>query len=135
MMNDSVLAGLRDNRSVVLLIAKFLLAVDELHPLLAGSLLQLALESGVVMVLNVVVGTPWQMLGNLGPTVAVDLVKLKDLLVLLRGPLDFLDVGIEMVVPPSGYRTEYMVSQDIQKFLAPTKVSFLRMKCKFSQWK
>ena len=59
MADDFVVARLRDHCRVVLLmlllVAQLLLAIDQLHSLLASPLLQLTLESGVVVVFDVVV--------------------------------------------------------------------------------
>ena len=52
------------------------------------------------MVLDVVIRAAGQLLSNLRPTVAKDLVQLKDQLVFVRRPLDFFDVWIKMIVPP-----------------------------------
>ena len=49
------------------------------------------------------------MLGDLGPAVAMDLVKVKDLPILLGGPLDLLDVWIEMIVPSIAKVTRCML--------------------------
>ena len=51
------------------------------------------------MVLNMVIGAALQVLSNLRPAVAVDLVVLKDLIVLFEGPLHLFNVGIEVIVP------------------------------------
>ena len=52
--------------------------IDELHTVLARPLLKLSFQSRVVMVLDVVVRASGQLLSNLRPTVAKDLVQLKD---------------------------------------------------------
>ena len=74
--------------------------IDELHAVLARPLLKLTFQSRVVMVLDVVIRASGQLLSNLRPTVAKDLVQLKDELVFVRRPLDFFDVWIKMIVPP-----------------------------------
>ena len=74
--------------------------VELLDPCLASSLLHLSLECRVIVVLNMVVGSAFEVLGDLRPAVAVDFMVLEDLVVLLEGPLHLLDVRIEMVVPP-----------------------------------
>ena len=68
--------------------------------MLARPLLKLTFQSRVVMVLNVIVRAAGQLLSNLRPTIAKDLVQLKDQLVFVRRPLDFFDVWIKMIVPP-----------------------------------
>ena len=73
--------------------------IDELHAVLARPLLKLTFQSRVVMVLDVVVRASGQLLSNLRPTIAKDLVQLKDKLVFMRRPLDLFDVWIEMIVP------------------------------------
>ena len=73
--------------------------VDELHAVLARPLLDLAFQSRVVMVLDVVICAAGQLLSNLRPTIAKDLVQFKDKLVFMRSPLDFFDVWIKMIVP------------------------------------
>jgi len=73
--------------------------VELLNPCLASSLLHLPLECRVIMILNMVVGSALEVLGNLRPAVAVDLMVLEDLVVLLNSPLHLLDVRVEMVVP------------------------------------
>ena len=85
---------------LLLLLAKLLFVIDELHAVLAGPLLKLAFQSRIVVVLNVVIRAAGQLLGDLRPTIAKDLVQLKDGLVFMRCPLDFFDVRIEMIVPP-----------------------------------
>ena len=45
-----------------------------------------------------------EVLGDLGPTVPILIVKNEDHLVFLVGPLVLLDVWVEMIVPPSRQR-------------------------------
>ena len=73
--------------------------IDELHAVLARPLLKLTFQSRVVMVLDVVIRAAGQLLSNLRPTIAKDLVQLEDELVFVRCPFDFFDVWIEMIVP------------------------------------
>ena len=68
--------------------------------MLARPLLKLTFQSRVVMVLDVVIRAAGQLLSNLRPTIAKDLVQFKDELVFMRSPLDFFDVWIKMIVPP-----------------------------------
>ena len=68
--------------------------------MLARPLLKLTFQSRVVMVLDVVIRAAGQLLSNLRPTIAKDLVKLKYELIFMRRPLDFFDVWIKMIVPP-----------------------------------
>ena len=51
------------------------------------------------MVLDVVVSPALEVLGDFRPPVAVDLVALKDFVVFLCGPLELLDVWVQVVVP------------------------------------
>ena len=46
-----------------------------------------------------VVSSAFEVLGDLRPAIAVDLMVLKNLVVFLHSPLHFLDVWIEVVVP------------------------------------
>ena len=62
-------------------------------------LVNLALEGGVPVVLDGVIGAPDEGLGDLGPLVAVLRVGDDELAVLLAAPLLALDVGVEVVVP------------------------------------
>ena len=48
--------------------------IDELHAVLARPLLKLTFQSRVVMVLDVVIRAAGQLLSNLRPTIAKDLV-------------------------------------------------------------
>ena len=73
--------------------------VDELHAVLARPLLNLAFQSRVVMVLDVVICAAGQLLSNLRPTIAKDLMQLENELVFVRCPFDFFYVWIEMIVP------------------------------------
>ena len=65
----------------------------------AALLVNLALEGGVPVVLDGVIGAPDEGLGDLGPLVAVLRVGDDELAVLLAAPLLALDVGVEVVVP------------------------------------
>ena len=51
------------------------------------------------MVLDVVICAPRQVLGDLRPPIAIDLMHRQDLLVLSRGPLHLLDIRVQMIVP------------------------------------
>jgi len=46
------------------------------------------------MVFNMIVSATWKVLGNLGPTVAVDFVHGQDLFIFGGSPFDFLDIRI-----------------------------------------
>ena len=74
--------------------------VKEFHALLTIFLLKFPFQSRIVVVLDVVVCAPWQILGDLRPSVTVFLVELKDKQVLLPCPFVFLDVRIQVIVPP-----------------------------------
>lgn len=74
--------------------------VHDLHALLACTLLELPLQRRVVMVLDVIVCSAGQVLGDLRPLVAVDFVEFEDLLIFFGGPLVLLNVWVQMVVPP-----------------------------------
>ena len=67
--------------------------------MLSCTLLQLSLESGIVVVLDVVVCAAGQMLGDLTPAVSISHVQLQDKTIFLVGPLDFLDAWVQVVVP------------------------------------
>lgn len=67
--------------------------------MLTSALLKLAFKCGIVVVLDVVVGAAWQVLGDLAPSVSIRLVQLKDKSVLVLCPLDFLDIRVQVVVP------------------------------------
>mmetsp|Transcript_47604 Transcript_47604/g.114278 ORF Transcript_47604/g.114278 Transcript_47604/m.114278 type:complete len:306 (+) Transcript_47604:1197-2114(+) len=62
-------------------------------------LVHLALERGVPVILDGVVGAPDERLGNLRPPVAELVVRDDELAVLLARPLLALDLGVEVVVP------------------------------------
>jgi len=62
--------------------------------------LHLPFKSRVVSIFNVVVRAPRQILCNLGPLVTELLVPPDDCSVFLKGPLVFLDIRIQVVVPP-----------------------------------
>ena len=72
--------------------------------------LHLALHGAVPVVLDGVVGPAWQILGNLGPLVAILGMLLDQDLVLPAGPVSTLDVWVEMVVPPAVCITELSVA-------------------------
>lgn len=60
------------------------------------------------MVLDVIIGAPWELLCNLGPFVAVDLMRLEHRLLLLLRPRVLVDLWVEVVVPAElikGYRS------------------------------
>ena len=73
--------------------------VHLLDAVLASLGLDSALQSRIIMILDVVVRSPGQMLGNLRPLVSIDTVELENLLVLFGGPLHLLDVRVEVIVP------------------------------------
>ena len=62
--------------------------------------LHLALESGVEVILNVVISAAWQKLSDLGPLVAKIVVQLNNFSVLIICPLVFLDIRVQVIVPP-----------------------------------
>ena len=71
-----------------------------IDPVLGGDvLLDLALHAGVPMILDGIVGTPGEELGNLGPLVAEDLVMGDDEIIFLLAPGHLADGGIEVVMP------------------------------------
>ena len=74
--------------------------VELLDASLATLLLHLALERGIEVVLDVVVGAARQVLGDLRPPVAVLEMKFQNSLVLLFRPSVLLDVRVQVVVPP-----------------------------------
>ena len=51
------------------------------------------------MVLDVIIGPAFKVFCYLRPAVAIDLVVLKDLVVLFHGPFHLFDVWIEVIVP------------------------------------
>lgn len=53
------------------------------------------------MVFNVVVGAAWQVFGDFRPAVPVDCVVLQNQRVFFLRPAVFLDVWVQMVVPPA----------------------------------
>jgi len=61
----------------------------------------LALHGAVPVVLDRVVCSAWQVLGNLGPLVAILGMFFNQKLVLLPCPVTTLDLWIKMVVPPA----------------------------------
>ena len=81
------------------LLTELLLLVDELHTVLARSLLQFTLQSGVVVILDMIVGATGKVLCNFRPPIAVNFVQLEDLLVFFCRPLNLLDVRIQVVMP------------------------------------
>ena len=76
-----------------------LFIVDELHSLLASPLLNLPFQSGVIVILYVVVSASREVLSNLRPTIAVGLMEFKDAKVLLSSPLNLLDIWVQVIVP------------------------------------
>ena len=60
------------------------------------------------MVLDVVVRSAGQVLGDFTPPVAIDLVQLKDSFILLSSPFDLLNVRIEMIMPPERHTETQM---------------------------
>ena len=67
------------------------------------------------MVLDVVVSASAQMLGDLRPSVPVRLMEFKNTLVLCNGPLDFLDVRVEVIVPSNKQYGTTKLKSDIRK--------------------
>ena len=61
---------------------------------LPGPLLHFSLQSWIVVVFDVVVSPPFEVLSNLGPPVTVDLVALQDFVILLSCPFELFDVGV-----------------------------------------
>ena len=51
------------------------------------------------MVLNMIIGSAFQVLRDLRPAIAVDFMVLKDLIVFFHGPFHLLNVRIEMIMP------------------------------------
>ena len=86
----------------LLLDLSLLSVVELLDPSLPRPLFHLSFKCGIVVVLNMVVGAAFQVLCDLRPAVAVDLMVLEDLVILLYGPLHLLNVWVQMIVPPKG---------------------------------
>ena len=84
---------------LLLLLSELLLMVDKLHSLLPGPLFKFPFQSGVIVVLDMVVSAARQVLGDLGPPVAIHLMQFKDSLVFMDGPFNFLNIRIKMIVP------------------------------------
>jgi len=63
--------------------------------------LNLALHGAVPVVLDGIVCSAWQVLGNLGPLVAILGMFFNQKLVLLPCPITTLNLWIKMVVPPA----------------------------------
>ena len=82
------------SRNIVILITLPLVCADHLHLLLTTALLELSLKCRVVVVLDVVVGAAREVLGNLRPLVAVDLVQVEDLFIFLSCPLHLFNLGV-----------------------------------------
>ena len=95
------------------LLLDFFLLVDGFHTLLAGSLLDFALESGVVMVLDVIICAAGEVLGDLGPAVTIDFVELKNSLVFLVSPLNLFNVWIEMIVPSKNQSRNRLIPNEL----------------------
>jgi hypothetical protein len=95
--------------------------------------LHLSLKGRIEPVFYMVVSTPRQELSDLAPLVAVLLVSLDDGSVLLRCPLVFLNVGIQVVVPtlstllsdPTGESLGYVTPVFCAKFLYVLGQSFV----------
>ena len=62
---------------------------------------QLSLKSGIEMVLDMVVGASREKLCNLRPSITQLFVSLYYQVIFLLCPLVFLDIWVQMIVPPS----------------------------------
>ena len=61
---------------------------------MASPLLNLPFQSGVIVILYVVVSASRKVLSNFRPTIAVGLMEFKDAKVLLSSPLNLLDIRV-----------------------------------------
>lgn len=61
----------------------------------------LALHGAVPVVLDGVVCSAWEVVGNLGPLIAILGMFLNQKLIFLPSPVTTLDIWIKMVVPPA----------------------------------
>ena len=66
---------------------------------LPSPLLHFPFKGRVIMVLNMIISSAFQVLGNLRPAVTVDPMVLEDFVVFFRRPLHLLDVRIQVIVP------------------------------------
>ena len=66
---------------------------------LSGPLFHFPFKGRVIMVLNMIICPAFQVLGDLRPPIAIDLMHRQDLLVLSWGPLHLLDIRVQMIVP------------------------------------
>ena len=66
---------------------------------LSGPLFHFPFKRRVIMVLNMIICPAFQVLGDLRPAVAVDLMVLEDFVVFFGSPLHLLDVWIQVIVP------------------------------------
>ena len=66
---------------------------------LPSPLLHFPFKGRVIMVLNMIISSAFQVLGNLRPAVTVDPMVLEDFVVFFCRPLHLLDVRIQVIVP------------------------------------
>ena len=66
---------------------------------LSSPLFHFPFKGRVIMVLNMIISSAFQVLGNLRPAVAVDPMVLEDFVVFFGRPLHLLDVRIQVIVP------------------------------------
>ena len=68
--------------------------------MLATALFHSPLESGVVVVFDMIVGAAWQVTGDFRPAIAIYRMEFEDLDILFVRPLHLLDTWVQMIVPP-----------------------------------
>ena len=76
---------------------------------LSGPLFHFPFKRRVIMVLNMIICPAFQVLGDLRPAVAVDLMVLEDFVVFFGSPLHLLDVWVQVIVPST---SNYISSDD-----------------------
>ena len=76
---------------------------------LSGPLFHFPFKGRVIMVLNMIICPAFQVLGDLRPAVAVDLMVLEDFVVFFGSPLHLLDVWVQVIVPST---SNYISSDD-----------------------
>ena len=81
---------------VIFLLAFLSLFVIGFKILFKGFILS---EACIKPIFDVIVNTPWHVLLNLNPLIAIDLVELHELQVLSDGPLLFVQVWVHIVIP------------------------------------
>ena len=64
-------------------------------------------NSRIKVIFNLVVCSPFQLLADLGPTVAKLVVEFEQSVLLLLGPIGVVDARVELIVP-SEFMTEYL---------------------------